>query len=555
MILVPVALENINWRGVRNDIIAGITVAFVALPLALSYGVLSGMGAAAGVYGAIFCGIFASIFGGTKAQISGPASAMTVVLADTYDKVGVEGLIACMLAAAVFQILIGVFKLGRFIHLIPQPAIVGFTNGIGILILVKQYKHFMDSPILALIVIAIMFLLPYVTKKVPAALVALVVGTAVSMLWLPANMMVGEIPVIVPQLHIPDFTALDLWVIAKTGALLAILGAIETLLSSLVVDEMTNTSHDSDREMVGQGIANLVSAGFGNLMGCGALVRSAVAVNAGGRGRLTGIVHSIVLILLVVVFGPIAAQIPMAVLAGILIVTAIRMIEYKESYVMSSASKEAQLVILVTTILTIFLDLTTAILVGTMISSFMILISLGNSYIKEYHIDCEGLEQRIKSFTVEGALFFGISDTLVNTILKKAKGADIVLLNMHNTAIIDATGVVVLGRIKDKLKAKGKKLIIAGLREETFDQCCKMGFLDESDRELALGKIPEAVAYAKEYAWTTPSPKDKKKKKDKNKANGDGEIKKTDAVGVVAGAADLPAAEGEKQSGVTEETK
>lgn len=513
----PISLKKINWRGVKNDIIAGITVAFVALPLALSYGVLSGMGAAAGVYGAIFCGILASIFGGTKAQISGPASAMTVVLADTYDKVGVEGLIACMLVAGFVQILMGIFKLGRYIHLIPQPAIVGFTNGIGILILIKQYHHFMDSPILALIVIAIMFLLPYVTKKIPAALVALAVGTLVSIFWLPADMVVGEIPVIVPTLHIPDFTSMDILLILKTGTLLAILGAIETLLSSLVVDEMTNTAHNSDREMVGQGIANVVSAGFGNLIGCGALVRSAVAIKSGGRGRLTGIVHSIVLLLLVVQFGSVAAKIPMAVLAGILIVTAIRMIEYKETFVMSSASREAQLVIILTTVLTIFLDLTTAILAGTLLTTFMILISLGKSYIKEYKIDCEGFDKRIKSFTIEGALFFGIADTLVESITKKSKGADIVLLNMHNTSIIDATGIVVLGRIKDRLKSKGKKLILTGMKEETFDQCCKMGFLDETDRGLALGNISEALEYAKELARTTENPEEKKKKKKKDK--------------------------------------
>ncbi|NLT94183.1 MAG: SulP family inorganic anion transporter [Clostridia bacterium] len=494
------ATNDEGWHNLKGDIMGGVTVAFVALPLALSFGVLSGAGAAAGVYGAIFTGILASLFGGTKAQISGPTGAMTVVLVEMFDKYGLDGLIAAMILAGLIQILMGILKLGKYIRLIPHPTIIGFTNGIGILIFIKQIEYFKDSPLLALLVIGLMFGLPLLNKKIPYALVALIAGTLAAKYWLPTDLVVGEIPLVFPSLHIPDFAALNMIEITKAALILALLGSVESLLASLIVDEMTQTKHDSDREIIGQGIANFVAAIFGNLIGTGAIVRSVVNVNAGGRGRLSGIIHGIVLLVLISQFGSLAGSIPLAVLGGILMATALKMIEYRETYRLACASKEALIVIGATTVLTVITDLTTAVAIGTLLSAIILLFNLGNSYLKEYPVDCNGLNKKIKSFTIEGSLFFGVSETIVNALKVKSVDADIVVINLMNSPAIDATGVVILGKIQEKLAQMGKKLILTGLKEDTYEKLVKLNILDGSEKRINLGRIAQAISYAQQLA-------------------------------------------------------
>lgn len=301
-------IQNEILSTLKGDIIGGISVAFVALPLALSFGVLSGAGAAAGVYGAICTGILASMFGGTKAQISGPTGAMTVVLVSMAEKYGLEGLVASMIVAGIFEIIMGLLKLGKYIRLIPKPVMVGFTNGIGMLIFINQFKYFEMSPLLCSIAIVMMLILPLINKKIPYAIITVIVGTVVSALWIPMpqEYVVGQIPLVLPTLQIPNFLSMNMVDICQAGLTLALLGAIESLLSALVVDDMTGTKHDSDREILGQGIANTVAACFGFLIGTGAIARSVVNVNAGGRGRMSGIIHALVLILLIAVFGDLA---------------------------------------------------------------------------------------------------------------------------------------------------------------------------------------------------------------------------------------------------------
>lgn len=489
-----------TWQRFKGDLFGGLTVAFVALPLALSFGVLSGAGAAAGVYGAIFTGILASIFGGTRAQISGPTGAMTVVLVEMFDKYGLDGLICAMILAGFFQIIMGILKLGKYIRLIPQPTIIGFTNGIGVLIFFKQIPYFQNSPVLTLLTLGLMFGIPLISKKIPYALVALITGTLVSKYFLPASLVVGEIPIIMPKLIWPDFTGINLVEISKAGLILALLGSIESLLASLVVDEMTQTKHNSDREIIGQGIANLVSAMFGNLIGTGAIVRSVVNVNAGGRGRLSGIVHGLILLLMVLKLGQLAAGIPMAVLGGILMATALGMVEYRETYRMARASREALVVITATTVLTIVTDLTTAVAMGTLLSAMTLLFNLGNSYLKEYPVDCTGLKKCIKSFTIEGTLFFGVSDTIINAIELKSHTADIIVINLMNTPAIDATGVVVLGRIKEKLEKAGKKLIFTGMKKDTYDKFRRLSILDDYEKNINIGRVAHALEHARRFA-------------------------------------------------------
>lgn len=486
----------------KGDIIGGISVAFVALPLALSFGVLSGAGAAAGVYGAICTGILTSIFGGTKAQISGPTGAMTVVLVSMANKYGMDGLVASMILAGVFEMIMGALKLGKYIRLIPKPVMVGFTNGIAILIFTSQFKYFNMSPVLCSISIALMLILPMINKKIPYAIITVIVGTLLSKFFfpMPADALVGTIPLMIPQLQIPNFLALNMVDVCQAGLTLALLGAIESLLSAMVVDEMTNTKHDSDREVLGQGIANTVAACFGLIIGTGAIARSVVNVNAGGRGRMSGIIHALVLILMIAVFGSWAAEIPLAVLGGVLMGTAIRMPEYKESYRLSRASKEALVVIAVTTVLTALVDLTFAVAIGVLISALSMLFSVANGYLEEYPVPCSNLQKRIKSFSIQGQMFFLVSESIISSLEVKCKGAEIVVINMSHAQVVDITGIVTLGKIKDTLARQGVRTIFTGLSEPAYKKMLSLGILDGSEEEINRGDKLEAVEYAQAIA-------------------------------------------------------
>ena len=495
-------VKNEILPTLKGDIIGGISVAFVALPLALSFGVLSGAGAAAGVYGAICTGILTSMFGVTKSQISGPTGAMTVVLVSMADKYGMDGLVASMILAGVFEIIMGVLKFGKYIRLIPKPVMVGFTNGIAILIFTSQFKYFNMSPALCCITIAIMLILPMINKKIPYAIIAVIVGTIASKLWfpMPADAVVGTIPLMIPALQIPNFFAMNIVDVCQAGLTLALLGAIESLLSAMVVDEMTNTKHDSDREVLGQGIANTVAGCFGLIIGTGAIARSVVNVNAGGRGRMSGIIHALVLILMIAVFGDLAAEIPLAVLGGVLMGTAIRMPEYKESYRLGRASKEALVVISVTTVLTALVDLTFAVATGVLISSLSMLFSVANGYLEEYPVPCSNLQKRIKSFSIQGQMFFLVSESIISSLEVKCKGAEIVVINMSHAQVVDITGVVTLGKIKDTLAHQGVRTIFTGLSEPAYKKMISLGILDGSEEKINRGGKLEAVEYAQAIA-------------------------------------------------------
>ena len=495
-------IQNEILSTLKGDIIGGISVAFVALPLALSFGVLSGAGAAAGVYGAICTGILASMFGGTKAQISGPTGAMTVVLVSMAEKYGLEGLVASMIVAGIFEIIMGLLKLGKYIRLIPKPVMVGFTNGIGMLIFINQFKYFEMSPLLCSIAIVMMLILPLINKKMPYAIITVIVGTVVSALWvpMPQEYVVGQIPLVLPTLQIPNFLSMNMVDICQAGLTLALLGAIESLLSALVVDDMTGTKHDSDREILGQGIANTVAACFGFLIGTGAIARSVVNVNAGGRGRMSGIIHALVLILLIAVFGDLAAGIPLAVLGGVLMGTALRMIEYKESYRLARASKEAFVVIAITTVLTVTVDLTFDVAICTMISALAMLFSVANGYLEEYPIPCSRLQKRIKSFSIQGQMFFLVSESIISSLEVKCKGADIVVINLSHAQVVDITGVITLGKIKDSLAQQGVRTIFTGLPEPAYKKMLALGILDGSEEAINRGDKLEAVEYAQALA-------------------------------------------------------
>ncbi len=478
----------------------GFTTAVVALPLALAFGVASGAGAKAGLYSAIITGILSTIFGGTPAQVNGPTGAMTVVLIELYNKFGVEALFSAMVVAGIAQILIGLLKLGRYIHLIPHPVIVGFTNGIGFLIFIKMISYYKTSPLLATITIILMLVVPFITKKVPASLVALVVGTVIGIYFFPTSAIVGAIPSGLPQFSIPIFKGGQLFEILKSGIVLALLGCIESLLASLVVDDMTKTKHNSNRELIGQGIGNTVAGLFGALIGTGAIVRSAVNVNAGGRTRLSGVLHGLILLLITLKFGYLASMIPLSVLGGILMGTAIKMVEYNATRQLTYASRKAGMVVIVTTLLTIFTDLTIAVALGTLLSMFAFVIRMGNVYLKEYDVNFQSENEKIVSYTIEGPLFFGVAHAIISKLELEAEDADTIVLNLMNMPLIDSSGAMALKNIKQLLEQDGKKLVLAGVKESMIPMLEKLEIISNEETLISTERIGTVLKHVKKQA-------------------------------------------------------
>lgn len=487
-------------KNLKGDILGGFTVAIVALPLALAFGVASGAGAKAGLYSAILTGIFSTVFGGTPAQINGPTGAMTVVLIEVYEKLGINGLFASMLIAGVCQILLGAFKLGKYIYLIPRPVIIGFTNGIGLLIFFKMISYFKTNLVLGVITIIIMLGFPFITKKIPASLIALIAGTLIGINYIPTDAIVGTIPEGLPSFNLPEFRLNELLIVLKAGVSLAILGCIESLLASLVVDEMAGTKHHSNRELIGQGVGNTIATLFGALIGTGAIVRSAVNVNAGGRTRLSGILHGLILLAITLEFSYLASPVPLAVLGGILMGTAIKMVEYNATKEITHASKYAGITVIATTMFTVFTDLTIAVLLGTLLSMFFFVIQMASVYLKKYDINCQDIDKKIASYTIEGPLFFGVANAIVSKLEMDAEDADVIVLNLMNSPIIDSSGAIALRNIKLLLEENGQKLYFAGVKDKTLEFLKKLDVISENEEELFSKRILDVIEYVKTEA-------------------------------------------------------
>ena len=401
-------INKIHFRNWRGDLFGGITAAIVALPLALAFGVASGAGAIAGLYGAIFVGFFASLFGGTPAQISGPTGPMTVVITSVIASVmathkdSPETALAIaftiVMLGGLFQILLGVMKLGQYITLMPYTVISGFMSGIGAIIIVlqlppllgyagsgavletfKQLSVYISQPNpvalgLGILTLLIVFLAPPKLNRVfPSPLLALLVCTILSVVFLKdANISrIGLIPSELPKLRIPTFSLKDLTEMLRYGVTLGFLGAIDSLLTSLVADSITRTQHDSDRELIGQGIGNVFAGLFGGLSGAGATMRTVVNVQAGGKTPLSGMIHSLVLLLIVLVAGPLTAVIPNAVLAGLLLKVGIDIIDWSFIKRVHNFSFKSTGLMYLVIFLTVFVDLITAVLVGAFIANLL----------------------------------------------------------------------------------------------------------------------------------------------------------------------------------------
>jgi SulP family sulfate permease len=477
---------------VKNDIFAGITAAVVALPLALAFGVASGAGAIAGLYGAIILGFFAALFGGTPTQISGPTGPMTVVFASAIAAFPNDfaTVMTIVFLAGLMQISFGIVGIGKWIKYIPYPVISGFMCGIGVIIIILQINPFLgvdsytsiiytvthlldtfgkinyEAVILATLTLIIMFLTPKkISKIIPPALIALVSMTLLSIFLSFQVKVIGEIPMGLPDFVLPmSFDILKLSTILTLSITLALLASIDSLLTSVVADSKTKTKHDSKKELIGQGIGNAICSFFGAIPGAGATMRTVININSGATTKLSGMVHSITLLLIVLFLAPLASKIPLAVLSGILVKVGFDILDYKFLKVLTKITKQNLIIMITVFLLTVFVDLIMAVGVGITISSIMAVYQVSrNTQIKtarskvSFDIDIEN--QDVKIIKVNGSLFFGTAAFLEDK-LEKVKNCKKIIIDCKNVSFFDISAIFTLEEIIEKFKSKELEIIL-----------------------------------------------------------------------------------------------
>lgn len=473
-------------RVLKNDIFGGVTAAVVALPLALAFGVASGAGATAGLYGAIILGFFASFFGGTNTQISGPTGPMTVVTATAIAAFSndLQAVMAVIFLAGIIQISFAFIKIGKWVKYIPYPVISGFMSGIGVIIIILQINPFLgvegyssvihtlvelpntlhftnDSAlIVAYITLIIMFLTPsFISKVIPPALIALVAVTYFTVYMGYDIRTIGVIPSSLPTFIMPfDFDILKLKTIITLAVTLALLGSIDTLLTSLVADSMTKTKHSPNKELIGQGIGNTICSFFGAIPGAGATMRTVINIKSGGTTKRSGMIHSATLLVIVLFLAPFAAKIPLAVLSGILIKVGFDILDYKFLSILKNIPKNDILIMVTVFLLTIFIDLIMAVGVGITIASILAIYNISQkTKIKtrrnkvSFDIDLDN--DKISVLVVDGALFFGTISILEKKI-DRLKVCDRLIIDCTKVQFMDISAIFMIDEIILKLKDK-----------------------------------------------------------------------------------------------------
>ncbi len=496
---------NMQFSKLRGDITGGITAGVVALPLALALGVASGLGPMAGMYGAIAVGFFAALLGGTPSQISGPTGPMVVVLAGLFASLAGDAslIFTAVILAGLLQIAFGVFGIGQYIRLVPYPVISGFMSGIGAIIIILQLSPLMghQSPsgtlgalgylptaladinlqalLLGLGTLVLVYSWPAAWGRyLPAPLAALIAGTALATAFFSVPVL-GSIPSGLPSLHLPVFDHGNLLLVAEAACILAILGSIDSLLTSLVADNMTRSRHDSNRELIGQGVGNTVAGLIGGIAGAGATMRTVVNIRSGGQTRISGMVHALLLLAVVLGLGPLAANIPLAVLAGILVKVGLDIIDW--SYLKRAHQGprwDLALMVLVLG-LTIFVDLITAVGVGVVLAALAFVKQLAQVQVANMknlpeHLDSaeeksllEASRGRISLFEFNGPLSFGAAADLGHHVREQAgAGSQVLILNFTDLPFLDVSAVCAVETIVQDAHSSGKHVYFAGMNAD-----------------------------------------------------------------------------------------
>jgi len=507
---------KLDTSHLRGDIYGGLTAGVVALPLALAMGVASGLGPIAGLYGAIFVGFFAALFGGTEPQISGPTGPMTVVCAGLAasisahpDLMGNTGLIfTAIMMAGLFQVALGLFRLGEYIRLVPYPVISGFMSGIGGIIIILQISPMLghsapagtvdalfytptallDINFVALIIGAMSLLIAYkwpgkLGKFIPGPLAALIIGTLVS-LFVGGAPILGDIPSGLPQIHLPEFSTISFFIVAEAAFVLALLGSIDSLLTSLVSDNMTRSRHDSNKELIGQGIGNAVAGLFGGAPGAGATMRTVVNIRTGGRTRISGMIHALVLLGVVLGLGTYASYIPNAVLAGILIKVGLDIIDWNYIKNAHRGPRWDLALMLIVVGLTIFVDLITAVAAGVVLASIAFVKQVAKDQmerLQQTHLirhnasdrEIEILDilgDKVNIFDFAGPMSFGAAADLGHHARSQLEGGALaIILDFSRVPFLDVSAALAIETVARDAAASKRKVYPCGMSQAVED--------------------------------------------------------------------------------------
>lgn len=536
-----VSLKSYSAKQFGQDVIAGTIVAVIALPLSIALALASGVGPQEGIYTAIVAGFLISFFGGSKVQIAGPTAAFATIVAGIIARNGIDGMITATIIAGIILVLMGVLKLGNLIKFIPFTITTGFTTGIAITIVIGQLKdmfgltypegvrpvetmekihafienyHTVNYEALGIGVMAmiILFFWPMVSEKIPSSLIAVVVCTAfVAKYGIPVNTIgdLYEISNSLPHLHVPHLTFALFQSEISDGMTIAILAAIESLLSCVVADSMIGAKHNSNQELIAQGIGNLGSALFGGIPATGAIARTAANIRNGGRSPIAGMVHAVILMVVLVFLIPYAALIPMPVIAAILFQVAYNMCGYETFIrICKNAPKSDIAVLIATMVLTVVFDLVVAIEVGMVAACVLFMKRMsdeftveGWKYLGEDEVDDMNIELRkvprfVRVYEINGPMFFGATDVLHQIEIKDY--TKVMILRMRSVPAIDATALVTMREFYAYLEKHGVKLVLSHVNEQPMHMLEKAGFDQVVGHENIRHNIDEALAWAEE---------------------------------------------------------
>jgi SulP family sulfate permease len=518
--------EGYGVHSLRRDLIAGLIVGIVAIPLGMAFAIASGVKPQYGIYTTIVAGILISLLGGSKFQIGGPTGAFIPILLAVVLQYGYDKLLLAGMMAGVLLVLMGLFRLGALIKFIPRPVTIGFTSGIAVIIFSGQIANFLGltglerheyfwpnlrelashltsmngySVLTALISLAILLLLPKRFPKLPASLIALLVSGVVAALFFGGKVATigstyGDIPSTLPTFAIPHISLDLILELMRPALLIALLGGFESLLSAVVADGMSGSRHNSNRELIGQGLANFVTPLFGGIPATGAIARTATNIRSGAASPLSGVIHGFVVLLTLVLFAPFASAIPLSAMAPILMVVAWNMSERKEFALVLKTRTGDSIILVVTFVLTVFTDLTTAVEAGLAIAVLLFVKRMSANLVvaKEEHGSPELLV-----FSVEGPLFFGTASRLGAMIMAEVPlRPKALLLCMEDVPYIDSSGEYVISVILRTYKQNGVLVLVSGIRPQPEAYLIQTGLARILGKDRFFAHKKEAVRYA-----------------------------------------------------------
>ena len=535
------ALRNYSSQDFGADLLAGLTVGLVALPLSMAFGISSGVTPQAGIYTAVVAGFLISALGGSRMQIGGPTGAFVVIVAGIVAKFGISGLALVTFMAGAILVLMGVTGLGAAVKFIPRPVTIGFTNGIALLIASTQIKDFfglttgpvpsvfvermsvlaeafstVSWPALAVgaVSLAIIIFWPRVTKRVPGSIVALLASTlAVTLLKLPLQTIgsrFGGVPSGFPHFQFPEFHSEHILPLISPAFTVALLAAVESLLSAVVSDSMSGDRHNSNVELVAQGIANMASPLFGGIPATGAIARTATNIRSGARSPVSGIVHALTLLAILLVAAPLARFIPLATLAAILFVVAYNMGEWREIGTIVRLSMQDIAVWAATFALTVLADLTVAVEVGMMLAALLYIyrisqtttvMAVTDDYIEKgrpHILQDKQVPPYMTILRIHGPFLFGTTEKLEDATADLKQFGQVVVVRLRNMTAIDATGLHALEKLSERLRKSGKTLLLCGARDQPLEMLSSGDFLDHLGRENLLPHVEAAIERAKQ---------------------------------------------------------